>query len=82
MTATVVRAQDLLWRVAPDCILVRRLDDPGDAILELVGGAALVWLALDEPRTVAELAAGFDVEADNVRQALDALAAQGLVREA
>lgn len=47
------RAPDVVWRLGPDRVLVRRIGDHGDdAAAELMGAAALVWVALDEPGTV------------------------------
>lgn len=41
------RAPRVLWRLAPDRVLVRIVGGDG---LDLTGLAALVWVALDEPR--------------------------------
>jgi hypothetical protein len=46
------RAPDVVWRLAPDRVLVRRIGRQGnDAAAELVGEAALAWITLDEPGT-------------------------------
>jgi hypothetical protein len=46
------RAPDVAWRLGPDRVLVRRIGEVGDeAAAELLGAAALVWVALDEPGT-------------------------------
>lgn len=47
-----IRSSEALWRLAPDRILVR--GKQGDAH-DLLGGAVLVWLGLEQPRTLAEL---------------------------
>ena len=47
-----VRCPQVLWRQGPDRVLVRRVS--GEA-LDLLGAAALVWVALDGRRTAAQL---------------------------
>jgi hypothetical protein len=48
------RAPDVVWRLAPGRVLVRRVGGHGeDAAAELFGEAALAWIALDEPGTIA-----------------------------
>ena len=61
-----VRAAEVVWRVAPDRVLVRRVDDGEprsaddgdndvDDAADLMGAAALVWVALEEPATAAQI---------------------------
>jgi hypothetical protein len=75
LDAKLVRARDVLWRSGPDVVLIRRVDDPDDRILEIAGGARLLWLALGDTATVDELAAAFGVRVAEIDQAL------GLMRE-
>jgi hypothetical protein len=50
------RAPDVVWRLGPDRVLVRRIGGRGEAAAaELIGGAAVAWVALDEPATRSEL---------------------------
>ncbi len=59
------RRPDVLWRLGPDRVLVRRIGEDG---LDLMGGAAMVWIALDRTQPIAALeaelhaAAGDDVD--------------------
>jgi hypothetical protein len=46
------RSADVLWRVGPDRVLVR---PPGRGGRDLLGVAAMVWLALDEPRSLSQV---------------------------
>lgn len=46
------REPNVVWRLGPDRVLVRRVGGDG---LDLVGSAAMVWVALDGPRTRADL---------------------------
>lgn len=51
------RAAGVVWRCGPDRVLTVRVGDRSDeAVNELFGAAAVVWLALDEPATDAQLA--------------------------
>jgi hypothetical protein len=51
------RADDLVWRSAPDRVLLQRIDGPPEtAATDLLGDVAYVWLAIDTPATLAELA--------------------------
>ena len=44
------RSPDVVWRLGPDRVLVRRVGGRGeDAAAELLGAAALVWIAVVEP---------------------------------
>ena len=72
----------MLWRSGPDVVLVRKVDDPDDQILELTGGALLLWLALEQPATVDEIADVFGAPVAEVEQALDMLSERGLVTQA
>ncbi len=62
------RSDGVVWRLAPDRVLVRRLGDlSANGCADLIGLAAAVWVGLDEPASIAELHsrladAGFDVE--------------------
>ena len=52
------RAPDVLWRLAADRVVVRRVRDASpDAPAEIAGSAAVLWLALAVPRSAAELRA-------------------------
>jgi hypothetical protein len=52
------RVPGFVWRLAGDRVLVRSVGARGDhAITELTGDVMLVWVALDEPGTAAEVAA-------------------------
>lgn len=80
---TYARAGDVVWRIGPDRVLVRKVGHEG---LDLVGAAAMIWLALDEPRTLdaidAELAdaiAGSTGDVVDVEGTLAPLVAGGLV---
>lgn len=46
------RVPRVLWRLAPDRVLVRPVGGDG---LDLTGLAALIWVAVDEPRRLEEL---------------------------
>ncbi len=46
------RRPDVVWRLGPDRVLVRRIGEEG---LDLMGAAALVWIALDRPQPIAAL---------------------------
>ncbi len=77
--ALYARAQRVLWRQGPDRVLVRRVS--GEA-LDLLGMAAMVWVALDSPRTVAGLIdelAEFVANTSGVEATLHDLLARGLV---
>lgn len=69
----------MLWRSGPDVVLVRQVNDPDDEILELAGGARLLWLALEQPATADELAEVFGTTVVEVNQALDMFRERGLV---
>jgi hypothetical protein len=61
------RADDLVWRLARDRVLVRRVGDYGDtAAVDLLGAAAVVWVAAEEPLTPAELAAETELDVETV----------------
>ena len=50
------RSPDVVWRLGPDRVLVRRVGGRGeDAAAELLGAAALVWVVLDEPATTSAM---------------------------
>lgn len=51
------RLPEVVWRIGPDRVLVHPVGAlPESEVKELLGPVALVWLALDEPCTVGELA--------------------------
>ncbi|TPW15168.1 MAG: hypothetical protein FD127_945 [Acidimicrobiaceae bacterium] len=81
MAGRVCRGDDVLWRLGPGQVVVRRVGYPG---LDLAGLAAMVWLALDEPSTASEIAdvvaglEGTDVAA--IVAAVEELIAVGVVR--
>ena len=56
------RAANVVWRIAPDRVLVRHVVDGQqgggsgvDRAADLMGAAALVWVALDEPATAVQV---------------------------
>lgn len=80
------RVPDALHRVAHDRVLVHRVDaTPETAAVDLSGPVALVWLALDEPADLDELArrladAGIQAPSrDELADELDRLERSGLV---
>jgi hypothetical protein len=76
------RADNIVWRAGPDRVLVRRVGHGAVGARDLLGAAAIVWLALDNPLTMAEMMAHIDVAADHPEQLQEALAtleASGLV---
>ena len=88
------RAPDIVWRLGPDRVLVRRIRPTiGDKlctapsssqdVLELIGPVALVWLALDRPAPRRELArrlTGLDLVVSEPDVELGRLTAAGLVK--
>ena len=82
--ATWEREPNVVWRLGPDRVLVRRVGGDG---LDLVGAAALVWVALDGPRTRAGLveeissASTAAAEPEALGAALSELLERQLVRE-
>jgi hypothetical protein len=46
------RSADVLWRLGPDRVLVRRVGDGG---LDLLGVASMVWITLESPHTLDEV---------------------------
>lgn len=55
-TMTYRRRIEVLWRAAPDRVVITRTDAPtGSGAAELIGPVAFVWLALDEPATQADV---------------------------
>ena len=77
--ATYARASDVLWRLAHDRVLVRRIGHDGR---DLVGLAAMIWLALDEPRTLHDLEEQLGDVVDepiDIAGTLDPLARAGLI---
>jgi hypothetical protein len=80
VAASIARGEGLVWRLANDRVVVRRVG-ASDAV-ELFGAAALVWAALDEPRSVADLAGDLDLDAAGVEDAIGVLVERGVVAEA
>ena len=57
-TARFSRPENVVWRLAPDRVLVRRVGDlSDDGCADLIGFAAAVWVGLDEPASLTELRA-------------------------
>lgn len=83
--ARYARAPGVVWRLAGDRVLVRRAGSGAvDAAADLLGAAAMVWVALDEPRRADEVAAEVaEVMAATppLDEALAALVAEGFVVE-
>ena len=83
--ATYERRSDVVWRIAPDRVIVLPVE-AGAGASDLTGVAAAVFAALDEPATVVEVVrrlgeAGLHVDpGDGVDGALAALVEAGLVR--
>ena len=76
------RRSDVLWRLGADRVLVRRVGADG---LDLVGAAALVWLALDEPADLEALSTELSALSDDpidVGAAVAELESAGLVERA
>jgi hypothetical protein len=73
------RATDVVWRLAADRVIVRRVGTADGAMTELHGGAALVWVALDEPGTTADVVRRIARELPDVdRTTLEATVAEAL----
>ncbi|MGB9345919.1 MAG: hypothetical protein WCA90_07780 [Ilumatobacteraceae bacterium] len=81
-TARFSRSDDVVWRLASDRVLVRRVGDlTDDGCADLIGYAAAVWVALDEPASLPELSARLadagidtvDVNRADLVDAVDAL---------
>ena len=81
-TARFSRPDDVVWRLASDRVLVRRVGDlTDDGCADLIGYAAAVWVALDEPASLPELSARLadagidtvDVNRADLVDAVDAL---------
>ena len=74
-----VRAQRVVWRQGPDRVLVRQI---GGEALDLLGMAAMLWVALDAPRTLTGLIdelAEFVADMSGVESTLHDLLERGLV---
>ena len=70
------RAPDLVWRLTTDRVLVRRVGDRTEhAAGELLGGAALVWVAAEEWCTIDEIASDTELPVDVAQEAADLLLA-------
>jgi hypothetical protein len=81
MAHLIARSPDVLWRHGPDVILARDLRDREYHLLELAGGAAMVWLALDQPATAEALASKYGVTSGDVAEAVAVLDRHGLIVE-
>ena len=69
-----VRADDLVWRLARDRVLVRRVGVHGDtAAIDLLGAAAVVWVAAEEPLTPDALAAETELSGDAIAESIELL---------
>ena len=57
MSETVyARSPDVVWRLGPDRVLVRRVGGRGEhGAADLIGEAALAWLAVDEAGSLNEI---------------------------
>jgi len=80
------RAHDVLWRRTAGSVVIRHLDGRG---VVLTGTGPMVWDALDQPRTILEvaatLAAAFDRPANEIAadlvETIAALRSSGMVIE-
>ena len=85
----VSRTRRVVWRLADDRVVLRPIEGSGTPepdVLEVAGPAAVVWLALDRPRTFdalrAELqAAGCGDANSELEGAMTVLAEHGLIEE-
>jgi hypothetical protein len=77
-----VRADDLVWRLARDRVLVRHVGDHGEtAAVDLLGAAAVVWVAAEVPLTPDELSVDTELATETLNEAIDLLVTGGwLVR--
>ena len=55
MAVVYERADNVVWRIAPDRVVLRRLGHRADGGIDLFGTAAVAWAALDSPATTATL---------------------------
>ncbi len=63
-TSAYCRSSNVLWRLAVERVIVRRVGDRSPmAAGEVAGSAAVVWLALDRPRTAIELKSALEAAA-------------------
>jgi hypothetical protein len=68
------RADDLVWRLARDRVLLRRVGDHGEtAAVDLLGAAAVVWVAAEEPLSPDELAVDTELDVETVTDTIDLL---------
>ena len=75
-TERYVRSPDLVWRLAHDRVLVRRVGDhDAAAATDLLGAAALVWVAAEYPLTATEIAIDTALDADAVAASISLLVA-------
>jgi hypothetical protein len=49
------RSPDVVWRLGPDRVVVRRVSASGDHAYDLESAAALVWISLDRPGTASDV---------------------------
>ena len=86
-TLQYARTPRVLWRLAPDCVIVRRVgDSTPDAAAEVTGSAAVLWMALEGARSEAQLyaelqAAGCVDPAAELQLALHLLINRRLIAE-
>ena len=79
------RVPAVLWRLADDRVILLRVDGSASRLTaELTGPTAVVWLALDRPRSFADVvdeltAAGSDDPGRRTSDAVAELVAAGLV---
>ena len=83
---TFERVADAVWRLGPDRVIARHASiDADDASVDLTGLAALVWVALDESGSVAEIddrlsVDGLGAPLDDVQTVVDQLVDAGWLR--
>lgn len=85
MSKTVyARSPDVVWRLGPDRVLVRRVSAPDGQAQDLEGAAALIWISLDEPGTASDVierivVAGLRAEADETNDTIQLLLDEQLI---
>jgi hypothetical protein len=63
-----------VWRLARDRVLLRRVGDhSGSAAIDLLGAAAVVWVAAEEPLTPDELVTESELSTDAVAESIELL---------
>lgn len=71
------RRPDVVWRIGVQRVLLRCVRADGPPPSELGGLAAAVWVALDEPRPVADVAAELEVTVEQTVEAITMLVDAG-----